>query len=66
MILVENKLGLYMNIKTYNKTPGVLFDYSSNYFKEINTILDNGTYLTRKDDSIIRVEKQSNIESKRG
>ena len=55
-----------MNIKTYNKTPGVLFDYSSNYFKEINTILDNGTYLTRKDDSIIRVEKQSNIESKRG
>ena len=55
-----------MNIKTYNKTPGALFDYSSNYFKEINTILDNGTYLTRKDDSIIRVEKQSNIESKRG
>ena len=66
MILVDNKLGLYMNIKTYNKTSGVLFDYSSKYFKEINTILDNGAYLIRKDDSIMRVEKQSNIESKRG
>ena len=66
MILVENKLGLYLNIKTYKKTSGTLFDNNSYNYKEINTLIENGTYLVRKDDKIIRVEKQSNIESKRG
>ena len=66
MILVEDKLGLFLNIKTFKKSSNKLFDYSSKEYKEINTFIENGTYLTRKDEKIIRVDKQSDIEYGKG
>ena len=66
MILVDNKLGLFLNIKTYKKSLSKLFNYRTKDLKEINTIIENGTYLTRKDEKIIRVDKQSDIEPGRG
>ena len=55
-----------MNIKISKNNSSKLFNYSSKEFKEINTFIEKGTYLTRKDDKIIRVDKQSNIEYRRG
>ncbi len=66
MILVENKLGLFLNIKTYKKNSSKLFDYNSKEFKEINIFIENGTYLVRKDEKIIRVDNQSEIEYRKG
>ena len=66
MILVENKQGLFLNIKTYLKNSSKLFDYSSKDITEINTFIEDPTYLTRKNDNYIRVDKQADIESKRG
>ena len=66
MILVENKQGLFLNIKTYLKNSSKLFDYSSKDITEINTFIEDPTYLTRKNDNYIRVDKQADIEPKRG
>ena len=66
MILVDNILGLFLNIKTYKKNIGGLFDYSSKEIKEINTFIENNTFLTRKDDQYLRLDKQAEIESRKG
>ena len=66
MILVKDKLGLFLNIKTYLKNSSKLFDYRSKDMKEINTFIENPTYLTRKNGNYIRVDKQSDIETKNG
>ena len=66
MILVENKIGLFLDFKTYIKNTSKLYDFSSDEIKEINTIIEKGTYIVRKDRKIIRVDKQSDIEAKKG
>ena len=66
MILVDEKIGLFLNIKTYLKNSSKLFDYSSKDIKEVNTFIENPTYLTRKNDKCIRIDKQSDIEPKKG
>ena len=66
MILVDEKIGLFLNIKTYLKNSSILFDYSSKDIKEVNTFIENPTYLTRKNDKCIRIDKQSDIEPKKG
>ena len=65
MILSENKLGLYMNIKI-NTNSKELFNYKSKNIKEINTIIDNDTYILRKGEKILRANKHSDIESTKG
>ena len=55
MILVDEKIGLFLNIKTYLKNSSKLFDYSSKDIKEVNTFIENPTYLTRKNDKCIRI-----------
>ena len=66
MILFENKLGLYMNIKIDVYDSKELFNYKSKNFKEINTIIDNDTYILRKGEKILRADKHSDIESTKG
>ena len=66
MILVDNILGLFLNIKTYKKNISKLFNYGSTEIKEINTFIENTTFLTRKDDHYIRLDKHSDIESRKG
>ena len=66
MILVDDILGLFLNIKTYKKNISKLFDYCSKEIKEINTFIENTTFLTRKDDQYLRLDKQSDLESKKG
>ena len=66
MILVEDKLGLFLNIKTYKNYRCKLFDFRSKEFNEINTIIENKTFLIRKEEKIMRVDNQSEIESRKG
>ena len=66
MILVDNILGLFLNIKTYKKNASGLFDYCSKEIKEINTFIENTTFLTRKDNQYLRLDKQSDLESRKG
>ena len=66
MILVDNILGLFLNIKTFKKNICKLFDYCSKEIKEINTFIENTTFLTRKNDQYLRLDNQSDIESRKG
>ena len=66
MILVKDKIVLFLDFKTYTKNSSKLYDYSSDEIKEIKKIIEKGTYIVRKDRKIIRVDKQSDIEAKKG
>ena len=55
-----------MNIKTYTLNNKELFDYKSKVTKDINTIVGNDTYIVRKGERIIRANRHSDIEAKKG
>lgn len=66
MILIDNKLGLYLDFKTYTKNEKSLYDFSSDETNEIDTFIEKGTFIVRKDKSFIRVDMQSNIQKTMG
>ena len=66
MILIEEKLGLYLEFKTYQRNGLNLYDYSSKDIKIINTIIESGTFIVRKKSDIIRKDRQSDIVQKMG
>ena len=66
MILDDEKLGLYLNFKTHTNNRKSLYDFSSKEINEINTLVDNGTFIIRKDKSFFRVDFLSDIEKKLG
>ena len=66
MILVDDKEGLFFKFKFSNSVTEI-FDYSLKGSKEINSFLDQSTFIVSvKDNSILRVDNQSSIESKNG
>ena len=66
MILVDEKLGLYLDFKTYTNNEKSIYDFSSKETNEINTLVENGTFIIRKDKSFIRVDMQSEIQKNLG
>lgn len=66
MILVDEKLGLFLEFKTYQRNDFSLYDYSSKEIRIINTIIESGTFIARKKSDIIRVNRQSDIMQKAG
>ena len=84
MILVAEKIVLYLNIKNGNNSFVTnLYNYilaneeqnkkkknksyKSNEIKEINTIIDDSTFIVLgKNNEIYKVDRQSDIESKKG
>lgn len=66
MILYEDKLGLFMNIKTYTLNRKELFDYKSKDTKDVNTIIENDTFIIRKGETILRADRHSDIEARKG
>ena len=66
MILVDEKLGLYLDFKTYTNKEKSIYDFSSKETNEINTLIENGTFIVRKDKSFIRVDMQSEIQKNLG
>ena len=66
MILVDEKLGLYLDFKTYTNNEKSIHDFSSKETNEINTLVENGTFIIRKDKSFIRVDMQSEIQKNLG
>ena len=66
MILVEEKEGIFFKFKFSNSLTEI-FDYSLKELKEINSFLEQSTFIvSKKDHAIIRVDNQSSIESKNG
>lgn len=65
MILVSEKIILYLLIKFKNNSNEIL-DYSIKGLKELNTSIEDNTYICYKNNSIIRVDNQSYIEPKKG
>ena len=64
MIQVDQKIILYLNFKI--DISGQLFDYSNNEIKIINTAIGDSTFLIlRKNLGVVRVDNQSNIETKK-
>ena len=66
MILVDEKLGLYLDFKTYSKNEKNIYDFSSKETNETNTLVENTTFIIRKDRSFIRVDMQSDIQKNLG
>jgi len=66
MILIEEKLGLFLEFKTYQRKGLNLYDYSSKDIRTINTIIESGTFIVRKESDIIRKDRQSDIMQKLG
>lgn len=66
MILIDEKLGLFLEFKTYQRNDLNLYDYSSKDIKVINTIIESGTFIVRKKSDIIRKDRQSDIYQKMG
>ena len=66
MILIDEKLGLFLEFKTYQRNDLNLYDYSSKDIRIINTIIESGTFVVRKKSDIIRKDRQSDIVQKMG
>ena len=47
MILVDEKLGLYLDFKTYTNNERSIYDFSSKEIHEINTLIENATFISR-------------------
>ena len=54
MILVDEKLGLYLDFKTYTNNEKSIYDFSTKDPNEINTLVENTTFIIRKNKSFIR------------
>ena len=65
MILVNEKEGIYFLFK-FSNSLSEIFDYSKKSFQEINTFLEQSTFIASKKNSIIRCDNQSNIENRNG
>ena len=66
MILVDEKLGLYLDFKTYTNNEKSIYDFSSKEPNEINTLVESTTFIIRKNKSFIRVDMQSDIQRNLG
>ena len=66
MILVDEKLGLYLDFKTYTNKERSIYDFSSKETYEINTLIENATFIVRRDKNFIRVDMQSEIQKHMG
>ena len=65
MILVEDKIILFLFFKINPINSTKLFDYSNKELELIKTAIEESTYIIRKNNKILRVDKQSEIESKK-
>ena len=66
MIKVDDKNVLYLKFILVNSS-FLLFDYSNKDIKEINTVIEDSSFIILKNNNykIFRVDNQSNIDSKR-
>ena len=65
MILVSEKAILFINFK-FKINSNEIADFSLKELKEINTCLEDNTFICFKKDTLIRVNNQSSIEPKKG
>ena len=65
MILVEEKNGIFLDIKT-QKTGHIIFDYLNKEIKETNTFIDESTFIISNNNKILRIDKQLNINPRKG
>lgn len=68
MILVEEKNGLFLVIKI-QKTANSIFDYSNKEIKkikEINTFIEESTFIINNNNRLLRIDKQLNINPRKG
>ena len=65
MILVEEKNGLFLDIKT-QKAGNIIFDYLSKEIKETNTFIEESTFIISNNNKLLRIDKQLNINPRKG
>lgn len=65
MILVEEKNGLFLSIKT-QKSGNSIYDYLNKEIKEMNTFIEESTFIINNNNKLIRIDKQLNINPRKG
>lgn len=65
MILVGEKNGILLDIKT-QKEGHIIYDYPNKEIKEINTFIEDSTFIIYNNNKFLRIDKQFNINPRNG